>query len=536
MEEENKEPASEQNREKFSSPSAMETEKSKSLVDDSQDGNDPDGMDQSEEMIKDYNFDEINRKNKEELAESIQSDQESSVKGNDNMDKFIFSDVKKQIIIDRLHRANDFVEVGDLESALCEFNKILFYDKSIAEAYAERAEIYLKLCDFSSAIANFKKAIQLKYKEDWEKKLNQLYFLKGLGLIEEGYCNDVLNLVKTIESDDIKFIYLRALAYIKAGNKLVALEEIEKCLEKDPNNVEVLILKGKLLWSNSGSKVYPSLNEYFWKAHAINPDHTEVVEFLSIMKPKAEEKYQEALRNIFKKNISAAFENISQGLELFRDMPKLLLLRASLYREQNECQKALNDLERASKFMFVDGLEHQVNAQIGLTYNTMGISLFSLGKYHDSVTIFNEALNFMDQDPGVYINRGDAYRELKKFNLALSDYHYALDLGGQGPKINFRLALTHYALGVNCFNEKDYEGAKIEFSRSIDYNSSMPDVFVNRAKACLELGLVESAYSDIERTLEIQPDHSLANSMIQNFNRETKPLFQNGKFLSFKNY
>jgi len=61
----------------------------------------------------------------------------------------------------------------------------------------------------------------------------------------------------------------------------------------------------------------------------------------------------------------------------------------------------------------------------------MGTSLFRKQKYHDSVTIFNEALNFMPNDPGVYINRGDAYRELKKYNLALSDYHYALDLEGK---------------------------------------------------------------------------------------------------------
>jgi Flp pilus assembly protein TadD len=73
--------------------------------------------------------------------------------------------------------------------------------------------------------------------------------MKGLALIEEGYCNDALNLVQTIEKDDIKFIYLRALAYIRAGNKQLAFQEIEKCLEKDACNVEVLILKGKLLWS-----------------------------------------------------------------------------------------------------------------------------------------------------------------------------------------------------------------------------------------------------------------------------------------------
>ena len=71
----------------------------------------------------------------------------------------------------------------------------------------------------------------------------------------------------------------------------------------------------------------------------------------------------------------------------------------------------------------------------------------------------------MPQDSGIYINRGDAYRELKKFNLALSDYHYAMDLGGDQKMIKARLSLTHYALGSQCFNQKDYEGANIEYSR-----------------------------------------------------------------------
>ena len=46
--------------------------------------------------------------------------------------------------------------------------------------------------------------------------------MKGLTLIEEGYCNDALNLVSQLNSDDVKFIYLRALAYIRAGNKQLA--------------------------------------------------------------------------------------------------------------------------------------------------------------------------------------------------------------------------------------------------------------------------------------------------------------------------
>jgi len=48
-----------------------------------------------------------------------------------------------------------------LETALVEFNKVLFYDKSIPEVYVEKAEIYIKLCDFSTAISCFKKALHL---------------------------------------------------------------------------------------------------------------------------------------------------------------------------------------------------------------------------------------------------------------------------------------------------------------------------------------------------------------------------------------
>lgn len=76
------------------------------------------------------------------------------------------------------------------------------------------------------------------------------------------------------------------MAFIRAGNKYLAFEEIERCLERDPNNVEVVILKGKLLWSVD--KIDEG-NEQFWLAHSINPEHYEVLEFLSIMRPKAEE-------------------------------------------------------------------------------------------------------------------------------------------------------------------------------------------------------------------------------------------------------
>mmetsp|Transcript_4513 Transcript_4513/g.3252 ORF Transcript_4513/g.3252 Transcript_4513/m.3252 type:complete len:152 (-) Transcript_4513:615-1070(-) len=151
--------------------------------------------------------------------------------------------------------------------------------------------------------------------------------MKGLTLIEEGYCNDALNLVAQLNSEDVKFIYLKALAYIRAGNKDLAFAEIERCLALDPYQVEVLILKGKLLWSID--KVEEG-NEMFWQAHAIAPAHHEVVEFLAIMKPRAEEMYRKATKAVYEGNKSTALDFIKRGLEMFHDMSRLLLLRASI--------------------------------------------------------------------------------------------------------------------------------------------------------------------------------------------------------------
>jgi hypothetical protein len=38
--------------------------------------------------------------------------------------------VKEQKIMERLHKANDLIEINNLEGALIEFSKIIFYDKN----------------------------------------------------------------------------------------------------------------------------------------------------------------------------------------------------------------------------------------------------------------------------------------------------------------------------------------------------------------------------------------------------------------------
>ena len=46
----------------------------------------------------------------------------------------------------KLRKAEEALEDENLDKALVEFNKVLFYDKTIPEVYVEKAEIYIKLC------------------------------------------------------------------------------------------------------------------------------------------------------------------------------------------------------------------------------------------------------------------------------------------------------------------------------------------------------------------------------------------------------
>lgn len=98
----------------------------------------------------------------------------------------------------------------------------------------------------------------------------------------------------------------------------------------------------------------------FWQAHSLEPQHSEIVEFLQIMKPRAEEYYKKATKFIFEDNKAMALDSIKKGLDTFHDMTKLLLLRASIHRKDKDYESALNDLEKASKFMFAEGLESDV--------------------------------------------------------------------------------------------------------------------------------------------------------------------------------
>ena len=103
--------------------------------------------------------------------------QHQTSKTNANIKMLNYPKLKEDHIFLKLNAAEKALEKDDLEQALIEFNKVLFFEKTIPDVYVEKAEIYIKLCDFSSAIQCFKKALGLpgssaESTQEWRIKMN----------------------------------------------------------------------------------------------------------------------------------------------------------------------------------------------------------------------------------------------------------------------------------------------------------------------------------------------------------------------------
>lgn len=75
---------------------------------------------------------------------------------------------------------------GEYESSLVYIRKALLMDTGNIHYYVLRAEAYLQLCDYASAILNYKRVcIMDPDNEDYFSKLAFVYFLHGQCLLDE---------------------------------------------------------------------------------------------------------------------------------------------------------------------------------------------------------------------------------------------------------------------------------------------------------------------------------------------------------------
>jgi tetratricopeptide (TPR) repeat protein len=127
-----------------------------------------------------------------------------------------------------------------------------------------------------------------------------------------------------------------------------------------------------------------------------------------------------------------------------------------------------------------------------------GLISMAPGHYQEAVDHFTRTLEIQPAFPGVHLQRGMAYQNLDKLDLALADLTQAAD---EDPS----QAPVHTAIGSLLVKRGDREKALQAFNKALSIRQDA-DTYYERAQLLEDLGEHQKAIGDLTKVVEIVRD------------------------------
>ncbi len=161
----------------------------------------------------------------------------------------------------------------------------------------------------------------------------------------------------------------------------------------------------------------------------------------------------------------------------------------------------------------------------------LGILTFQQNKvWANGGTLWTHVLKYYQNINTPYNNRARYYRELKDYDKAIKDYDASLALKEKGGTYNSR--------GKLYFDQGKNKEALADYTRGIEVEPDLGELYVNRAAVYGMLGNLDAALKDVNRGLELDPDNAngyLNRSLIYiNLREFAKAELDHTKYLDLK--
>ncbi len=390
--------------------------------------------------------------------------------------------------------------------------------KASAESYWGRAIAYEHISDFSKAIADYDKAIEL---HSSNKKIGELYLNRGL-------CNYYLADTVSAKADYAQSI-TQNFDLRGTRNK----RSVDFVSEKD--SLAISIGKPELseLKENFSIAFYVTAELYFSehklqrciidcnKATALNPDYVNsyylraianigTKEFLSIipdcdkaikLNPDSTMGYfLRASANYGLEAYDSALSDINIVLKMNNSTPVFFDLRRSIYEGQKKYDKAIDDALSTVPLHKYKSYKRSTFLEIANLYNQQKDS-------ENAITFCNKAIA-LKKSGYAYSQRARAYWNKHEYNKAILDYNKAYRLYENDT--SKALMLRHKA---NAYRrQQKYSQAKISFMKSIELVETVPALLGRGRVSDLYLNEHKLGVADFERILELDKDSTYYSS------------------------
>ncbi len=397
-----------------------------------------------------------------------------------------------------------YEESGQQNYAFKEYQEVLRLDPRHARAHLNMGFAYCRGGEIQPAIKEWQKAYELdsnagrflddpKTKSYYEPKVEH-----ALAMFERPVM---------IRADDSYAHYQLAMAYRYFNKKEMALAELKKAVELNPNLWEAYNAAGEI-YADLGQLQFAKIQ--YQKAISVSPRHPDTFYNLG---------------TIFEDEgmVGIAIQKYERALEIDPGNSKLLFALGRAYLKQARYKKAIVQFQKSidkdpdnpySHFYLAKACEAiyrpdfaireyelavKIDPRYAEAHYNLGTLYINTGNLAQGVEHLEKSLKLNPQDSYAYYNLGNAYDKLGEYQKAIFNYSHALEL-------NPRDAFARYNLGQIYFKMEQFEDAISEFEKALEINPNDASFYLNLGKAYLELEDYESAVEMFQRSVENKPN------------------------------
>jgi protein O-mannosyl-transferase len=298
------------------------------------------------------------------------------------------------------NRGNAFIAMKDTVSAIKDYTRVLAIDPDNILALNNRGFARRTLKDYKGAMEDFNKAIQIDAanSEAYANRALLKYDLGDAAGAEQDNAT-ARRLNPSLPDTDLLHADSKSLKKDYKG----ALADYNKILQKDPDNVRVLIKRGitKINLNDLAGAM-----EDFTKVITLKPDYSEAYYHRGIVKNKTKD-YKEAI------------EDFNQLLQLRPDYADGLFNRGVARQDLNDIEGALSDYNKAI----------EINSNLLEGYVRRGLLKSKRKDINGAMADYDKAISINPNFAMAYNARGVLKFNIKDRKGACTDWKKANDLG-----------------------------------------------------------------------------------------------------------
>ncbi|CAK6433596.1 unnamed protein product [Pipistrellus nathusii] len=417
------------------------------------------------------------------------------------------------------HRGHWCLEREDWETAVLFFSRAIHLDPQLVDFYALRAEAYIQLCDYSSAVQNLRRAHSFQPENDqFLNRLTLVLYLQGQCLFEQCVFLDALNVFSQafdLQPEKASFRY-RCMACLLALRRYQdCLSLVNKEVKHGTTNADIYIFRARLYnFFGKPHLCYQDLHT----ALVLDPKHPQARVLLKMMVDQAQRSYQDARILAVQGKLQHAVQCVNRAINNNPLDPSFFVFRGTMFRRLQEFNAAVEDFLKALDMMseHEEDMVRQTQRQLLLAYNDFAVHCYTQGAYQEGVLLLNKVLKDEQQEKSFYINRGDCFFQLGYLDFAAADYQEALALSPWDEGANRRMGLLQEKMGFCQHKSKQFQKAESHFTMAIEHNPQMAQYYVHRARSRQLIQNIFGARQDVATALILDPKQPKLLSLITN--------------------